>query len=111
MIRLLYLNGCVVLVYKGLQESDIPLTESLKDTIERSLPYWHRTIKPFLLQKKRVLIVAHGNSLRALVKYIDKISDQEIAKLEIPTGVPLVYEMDDHLKALRRYYLSDRIGY
>lgn len=97
--------------YKGLQESDIPLTESLKDTIERSLPYWHRTIKPFLLQKKRVLIVAHGNSLRALVKYIDKISDQEIAKLEIPTGVPLVYEMDDHLKALRRYYLSDRIGY
>ena len=87
--------------------SELPLTESLKDTVARFLPYWHETIAPTIASGKRVLIAAHGNSLRALVKYLDNISEAEIVELNIPTGIPLVYELDDDLKPLRHYYLGD----
>ena len=87
---------------------DIPNTESLKDTIARVLPYWESRIAPELKAGKRVVISAHGNSLRALVKHLSHISDAEIASLEIPTGQPIVYELDDSLTALDRYYLSER---
>ncbi|MGN6376692.1 MAG: 2,3-diphosphoglycerate-dependent phosphoglycerate mutase [Sphingomonas sp.] len=87
---------------------DVPVTESLKDTIARVLPYWQSTIAPDLKAGKRVLIAAHGNSLRALVKHLSHISDEEIPSLEIPTGQPLVYELDDQLNATDRYYLSER---
>ena len=87
---------------------DIPNTESLKDTIARVLPYWESRIAPELKAGKRVVISAHGNSLRALVKHLSHISDDEIASLEIPTGQPIVYELDDSLTALDRYYLSER---
>jgi len=93
--------------YADLTPDQIPLTESLKDTVARFLPYWHQTISPTVKQGKRVLIAAHGNSLRALVKYLDNISDQEIVGLNIPTGIPLVYELSDDLKPLRHYYLGD----
>lgn len=93
--------------YRDLAEDDVPLTECLKDTVERFLPYWHQTIAPTIRTGRRVLIVAHGNSLRALVKYIDEISDDEIPGLNIPTGIPLVYELDDALSPLRHYYLGD----
>lgn len=93
--------------YKDLDEKDIPLTECLKDTVERFLPYWHEVITPVIKSGKRVLISAHGNSLRALVKYLDNISDEEIVKLNIPTGIPLVYELDNDLKAIKHYYLGD----
>ncbi len=86
----------------------IPQTESLKDTIARVLPYWKATIAPELKAGKRVLIAAHGNSLRALVKHLSGIPDEEIVSLEIPTGQPIVYELDDQLNALDRYYLSER---
>jgi len=85
----------------------LPATESLKITLERVLPYWHETIAPVLREGKRVLIAAHGNSMRALVKYLDGVSDADIVKLNIPTGIPLVYELDDDLGALRHYYLAD----
>lgn len=91
--------------YKGIP---IPQTESLKDTIERVLPYWEERIAPELKAGKRVLIAAHGNSLRALVKHLSGISDDEIASLEIPTGQPIVYELADDLTALDRYYLNER---
>jgi 2,3-bisphosphoglycerate-dependent phosphoglycerate mutase len=87
---------------------DVPVTESLKDTIARVLPYWQSTIAPDLKAGKRVLIAAHGNSLRALVKHLSHISDDAIASLEIPTGQPLVYDLDDDLNATDRYYLSER---
>lgn len=93
--------------YKNLQSDHIPTAESLKDTVARFLPYWHRTIVPQITSGKNVIIVAHGNSLRALIKYLDNISDQEILNCNIPTGVPLVYELDNHLKPLRNYYLGD----
>lgn len=83
-----------------------PEGESLKDTVDRCLPYWHTTIEPFMIQQKRVLIVAHGNTLRALVKFLDSVSDEDIVKLEIPTGVPLVYELDEKLKPIKSYYLK-----
>ena len=86
----------------------LPLTESLKETIARVLPYWHETIAPAIRAGNRVLVAAHGNSLRALVKYLDNISDAEIVELNIPTGIPLVYELDDDLRPLRRYYLGDQ---
>ncbi|MBN8817758.1 MAG: 2,3-diphosphoglycerate-dependent phosphoglycerate mutase [Sphingomonas sp.] len=86
----------------------IPATESLKDTIARVLPYWESRIAPELKAGKRVLISAHGNSLRALVKHLSNIADDEITGLEIPTGQPIVYELDDNLAALDRYYLSER---
>jgi 2,3-bisphosphoglycerate-dependent phosphoglycerate mutase len=93
--------------YAGLRPQDIPLTESLKDTVARFLPYWHETIAPAVTSGQRVIIAAHGNSLRALVKYLDNIPDAEIVELNIPTGIPLVYELDDTLIPIRHYYLGD----
>jgi len=93
--------------YKDLEEKDIPLTECLKDTVNRFMPYWHEIIAPTIKSGKRVLISAHGNSLRALVKYLDNISDDDIVKLNIPTGMPLVYELDDSLKPIKSYYLAE----
>jgi 2,3-bisphosphoglycerate-dependent phosphoglycerate mutase len=93
--------------YANVPHGLLPATESLKTTLERVLPYWHETIVPALRQKQKVLISAHGNSLRALVKYLDRVSDQEITQLNIPTGIPLVYELDDDLKARTHYYLAD----
>ncbi len=93
--------------YKDLDEKDVPQTECLKDTVERFLPFWHETIAPTIQSGKKVIIAAHGNSLRALVKYLDNISDEEIIKLNIPTGMPLVYELDEDLKPLKHYYLGD----
>ena len=94
--------------YKNLRPSDLPLTESLKDTVARFLPYWHESIAPQISSGNRVLIAAHGNSLRALVKFLDTVSDEEIVELNIPTGIPLVYELDAALKPLRHYYLGDQ---
>jgi 2,3-bisphosphoglycerate-dependent phosphoglycerate mutase len=93
--------------YHHLKENEIPLTECLKDTVARFLPYWHQTIAPTIQSGKKIIIAAHGNSLRALVKYLDHISDDEIVKLNIPTGIPLVYELDEHLNAKKHYYLGD----
>ena len=93
--------------YKDLSEKELPLTECLKDTVDRFLPYWKETIEPVIKKGKKVLIAAHGNSLRALVKYLDNIPDDEIVNLNIPTGVPLVYELDDNLKPVKHYYLGD----
>jgi 2,3-bisphosphoglycerate-dependent phosphoglycerate mutase len=95
-------------IYKELDKKDIPLTECLKDTVERFLPYWHETIAPAIKSGKKVLIAAHGNSLRALVKYLDNMTDEAIIELNIPTGVPLVYELDDNLKPIKHYYLGDQ---
>ena len=93
--------------YAGLAAKDVPLTECLKDTVGRFLPYWHETIAPAVRSGKRVIIAAHGNSLRALVKYLDNISDNEIVERNIPTGIPLMYELDNDLKPLRSEYLGD----
>ena len=93
--------------YQDLTQSELPLSECLKDTVARFLPYWHQTIAPVIQSGKRTIITAHGNSLRALVKYLDGISDQDILTLNIPTGVPLVYELDGQLKPIRHYYLGD----
>ncbi len=93
--------------YKLLEEREIPRTECLKDTVERFLPYWHDTIAPSIRQGKRAIIAAHGNSLRALVKYLDNISDEAIVELNIPTGIPLVYELNDRLQPIRSGYLGD----
>ena len=93
--------------YAALSPEELPLAESLKDTVARFLPYWHGAIVPDLQAGKRVLIVAHGNSLRALVKHLDKMSDEKIVGLNIPTGVPLVYELDEGLAPIRHYYLGD----
>lgn len=93
--------------YHFLTAEQLPATESLKLTIERVLPYWEVEIAPTILAGKKVLISAHGNSLRALVKYLDKMSDEEIPKFEIPTGVPLVYELDENLKPIKRYYVEN----
>jgi len=93
--------------YKGLDEKDLPLTESLKDTIARVLPYWKNDIIPELKSSKKVLVSASGNSLRALVKIIDKIPNEKIVYFNIPTGVPLVYELDENFKATKHYFLGD----
>jgi 2,3-bisphosphoglycerate-dependent phosphoglycerate mutase len=93
--------------YAGLSLAELPLTESLKDTVSRFLPYWHDTIAPDIRAGRRVVIAAHGNSLRALVKYLDDVSDEAIVELNIPTGVPLVYELDGRLKPLRKFYLGN----
>jgi len=93
--------------YAALSKDELPLTESLKDTIVRFVPYWLDTIAPSIASGKRVLIAAHGNSLRALVKYLDHIDEQTIVELNIPTGIPLVYELDDDLAPIRHYYLGD----
>lgn len=94
--------------YAGLTKKELPLTECLKDTVARVLPYWNSTLSPAIRSGKKLLIVAHGNSLRALVKYLDDIGDQEIVGLNIPTGVPLVYELDENLKPISHRYLGDQ---
>jgi 2,3-bisphosphoglycerate-dependent phosphoglycerate mutase len=93
--------------YASLKKEDVPLTECLKDTVARALPYWHETVAPMVREEKRVIISSHGNSLRALVKYLDHIPDEEIVELNIPTGIPLVYELNDDLTPIRHYYLGD----
>jgi 2,3-bisphosphoglycerate-dependent phosphoglycerate mutase len=93
--------------YAKLRPDETPLTECLKDTVERVLPYWNETIAPAVRRGERVVIASHGNSIRALVKYLDKISDEKIVELNIPTGIPLVYELNDDLTPLRSYYLGD----
>lgn len=93
--------------YAGLTAAQLPHTECLKDTVARFLPYWHETIAPAVKSGKNVIIAAHGNSLRALIKYLDNVSDEEIVGLNIPTAQPLVYELDDNLKPLKHYYLGD----
>jgi 2,3-bisphosphoglycerate-dependent phosphoglycerate mutase len=93
--------------YASLSKDELPLTECLKDTVARFLPVWHETIAPAIQRGERVLIAAHGNSLRALVKYLDGVSEEDIVELNIPTGMPLAYELDDDLKPLDRYYLGD----
>jgi 2,3-bisphosphoglycerate-dependent phosphoglycerate mutase len=93
--------------YAEVKPENLPATESLKITLDRVLPYWHSTLAPTILSGKRVLIVAHGNSLRAMVKYLDNISNSEITELNIPTGIPLVYELTEDLKPVTHYYLGD----
>ena len=93
--------------YAKLAPEEVPLTECLKDTVARVLPLWSESIAPAIRSGKRVVIAAHGNSIRALVKYLDGISDQDIVELNIPNGIPLVYELDDNLKPIRHYYLGD----
>ncbi|MCL6620796.1 MAG: 2,3-diphosphoglycerate-dependent phosphoglycerate mutase [Syntrophobacterales bacterium] len=93
--------------YRGVPAAELPVTECLKDVVARFLPYWHDTLAPAVKSGARVIIAAHGNSLRALVKYLDNLSDQEIVGLNIPTGIPLVYELDAELRPLKRYYLGD----
>lgn len=94
--------------YASLSEDELPTTECLKDTVARVVPYWESTIAPEIKAGKRLVIAAHGNSLRALVKYLDGMSEEEILKLNIPTGVPLVYELDENLKPIKHYYLGDQ---
>jgi len=94
--------------YANLKNKELPVTESLKDTLDRVLPYWYETIQPALKAGKQVLVAAHGNSLRAIVKYLDNMSSNEIMGVDIPTGFPLVYELDEDLNAIRHYYLGDR---
>lgn len=93
--------------YADLTENELPLTECLKDTVARFVPYWEGTIAPMVKSNKKVLVTAHGNSLRALVKYLDNIPDNEIVELNIPTGIPLVYELDESLKPIKHYYLGN----
>jgi 2,3-bisphosphoglycerate-dependent phosphoglycerate mutase len=93
--------------YASLDPKELPLAESLKDTVTRFLPYWHQSIAPTIAASRRVIIAAHGNSLRALVKYLDDVSEADILELNIPTGIPLVYELDASLRPLRHYYLGD----
>ena len=95
-------------LYKNLDENDLPDSECLADTVDRFLPYWHNQIKEDILNNKKVLIVAHGNSLRALVKYLNNVSDENILKYNIPTGAPLVFELDKNLKPIKDYYLGDQ---
>ena len=94
--------------YASLSPQELPLTESLKDTVARFLPYWHQAIAPDILAGRKVLIAAHGNSLRALVKYLDHVSEEEIVELNIPTGIPLVYLLNEDLKPLQKFYLGDQ---
>jgi 2,3-bisphosphoglycerate-dependent phosphoglycerate mutase len=93
--------------YAGLRPEELPRCEALKDTLARVLPYWHGTLAPAITSGQRVLVAAHGNSLRALVKYLDNVSEADIVELNIPTGIPLVYELDSGLTPIRRYYLGD----
>ena len=93
--------------YARLKPEEIPLTECLKDTVARVMPFWNESLAPAIRSGKRVVVAAHGNSIRAMVKYLDGISDEEIVGLNIPNGIPLVYEFDDEMKPLRRYYLGD----
>jgi 2,3-bisphosphoglycerate-dependent phosphoglycerate mutase len=95
-------------MYAGLKPEEIPFTECLKDTVERFIPFWNGTIAPAILEDRHVIICAHGNSLRALIKYLDNVPDDEITSLNIPTGIPLVYELTDDLVPIRSYYLGDQ---
>ncbi len=95
------------LKYCSMDKSLLPATECLKDTVERFLPYWNETIRPAILNQQKVLIVAHGNTLRALIKHLDNVSDTDIVNLNIPTGIPLVYELDDALRPIAHHYLGD----
>ncbi|MCL5031850.1 MAG: 2,3-diphosphoglycerate-dependent phosphoglycerate mutase [Thermotogae bacterium] len=94
--------------YANLKEAELPLTENLIDTINRVIPYWNSTIAPTIRSGKKVIVVAHGNSLRGLVKYLDNLSNEEVIALNIPTGIPLVYELDDNLKPIKHYYLGNQ---
>jgi 2,3-bisphosphoglycerate-dependent phosphoglycerate mutase len=94
--------------YRDIPERDLPRTECLKDTVARFLPYWNETIAPQVTAGRRVIVSAHGNTIRALVKYLDNVSEKDIVGLNIPTGIPLVYELDDNLKPIRNYYLGDQ---
>ena len=94
--------------YNGLSKNELPLTESLKETVARVVPYWNGVISPDVKAGKKVIIVAHGNSLRALVKYLDEMSEKDVLELNIPTGIPLVYELDENLKPIKHYYLGDQ---
>jgi len=94
--------------YKNIDKELLPETECLKDTVKRFLLYWNKTIKQAIVEKQKVLIVAHGNSLRALVKYLDNLSDDEILKINIPTGIPLVYDLDENFKVKAKYYLGNK---
>jgi 2,3-bisphosphoglycerate-dependent phosphoglycerate mutase len=93
--------------YAGLSKQELPLTECLKDTVARFLPFWHDVVAPDIKAGKKVVIVAHGNSLRALIKYLDNVSEEAIVEMNVPTGMPLVYELDEKLKPIRSYYLGD----
>lgn len=93
--------------YQDINTTEIPLAESLKDTVNRFMPYWHETIAPLILQERRIIISAHGNTLRALVKHLDRVADSEIVALNIPTGIPLVYELNADLTPIKHYYLGD----
>ncbi len=93
--------------YKGVNENDLPLTESLKDTVARILPYWNETILPSLKEYDEIIVAAHGNSLRGIVKHLKNISDEDIPGLNLPTGIPYVFEFDDNLKAVKDYFLGD----
>ena len=93
--------------YANVAANDVPLTECLKDTVERVVPFWNESIAPTIKSGKRVVIAAHGNSIRALIKYLDEVSDDAIVNLNIPNGIPLVYELDENLKPIRHYYLGD----
>ncbi len=95
------------LIYKDVPKKDLPVTESLKDTVKRCIPYWHSHIVPMIKKKKKIIVSAHGNSLRALVKYLDKIPDKDVPNLNIPTGIPLVYELNKKMKPIRHYYLGN----
>jgi len=95
-------------MYNGVDPKDLPATESLKETVARFVPYWENTIAPEVKKGKKVIIAAHGNSLRALVKYLDNVSEKDILELNIPTGTPLVYELDANLKPIKHYYLGDQ---
>ncbi|MEJ6649239.1 MAG: 2,3-diphosphoglycerate-dependent phosphoglycerate mutase [Burkholderiales bacterium] len=93
--------------YSSVPDKDLPLTECLKDTVDRFLPFWEETIAPLILNGEKLLIVAHGNTLRALIKHLDHISETDIVNLNVPTGIPLVYELNDALRPIRKYYLGD----
>jgi 2,3-bisphosphoglycerate-dependent phosphoglycerate mutase len=94
--------------YRNVPEAELPLTECLKDTVDRVIPYWQNEIAPAVKRGEKVLVTAHGNTLRALVKYFDNLSEEQVLALNIPTGIPLVYELDDSLKPIRHYYLGDQ---
>jgi 2,3-bisphosphoglycerate-dependent phosphoglycerate mutase len=92
--------------YKQLTQRELPLTENLRETMDRVLPFWHESIIPDIKFNRKVIVAAHGNSLRALIQYIDHLSDEEVTKLDLPTGVPVVYELDDELNRIKHYYLE-----
>ena len=101
------MNPANDILYKDIQKDILPLAESLKDVMNRFMPYWYEDIVPEIKQNKKILIVAHGNSLRALIKYLDNISDIDISELNLPTGIPLVYELDEDLKPIKKYFLGN----